>query len=169
MTSSPKSDVRPPKIRRSENDLRPYLPGARAALRQERVTGSDIRRLPVGGEATARGLGAGRERIEVRMVQQVGDLEAELEANLFRDLGGLDEVKVPLREFGAAGNVAAASPDGIGGRSGKYCGRIRDGGTTGVTELVNRSYSRTVWPLVNEVLAGLVGGGAQQRGPRTSG
>src|SRR6266478_1258270 len=49
--------------RRSENDLSPDLRGARSALRKERVAGSDVRRLPVRGEAAARELGAGREII----------------------------------------------------------------------------------------------------------
>src|SRR5215471_2613247 len=154
--------------RRSENELRSDLPGAGAALRKKRVAGSDIRRLPVRGEARARGLRADREIIEVRMVQQVGDLKAELEAQLFRDLGGLDDVKIPLCEFGSAHTVAAAGPDGVRGRIGIDCGRIRDGGTIGVAELVNRFYSRTVWPLVNQVLAGFVGGAAQQWGPGTA-
>src|SRR5215831_2994903 len=154
--------------RRSEHDLRPDLCGACAALRKERVAGSDIRRLAEFGEATARGLGAAREIIEVRMVQQVEDLKADLEADPFRDLGGRGIIKIKLREFGSAQTVAAAGPDGVGGGIGKNCGRIRDGGTIGVTELVNRFYSRTVWPLVNQVLAGLVGSVAQRRGPGTA-
>src|SRR6266550_5173089 len=148
--------------RRLENELRPDLRSARAALRKERVTGGDIRRLRILGEATAPRVGAARERIEVRMVQQVKDLESELEAHPFRDLGGLDEVKIQLPESGSAERVAATGHDSVVGRSGKYRGRIRDGGTTGVTELINRFYSRTVWPFVDPVLAGSVGVGAQQ-------
>ena len=85
-------------------------------MRKERVAGGDIRRLPVRGEASAwevvnpalRDRGAARNRIEIRMVQQVGDLKAELEAHPFRDLGGLDDIKIPLREFGSSQTVAAA-------------------------------------------------------------
>ena len=58
------------------------------------------------------------------MVQQVEDLKADLEAHPFRELGGLDEVKIPLRESGSAQSVAAAGPDGVGGRNGKYRGHI---------------------------------------------
>src|SRR6266705_124452 len=101
------------------------------------------------------------------IVQQVEDLKADLEARLFRDLGGLDEVKIPLSESRSAESVAAAGPDGVEGRNGKYRGHIRNGGDSGVTELVNRFYSRTVWPFVDPVLAGKVGAGAQQRGPGT--
>src|SRR5580700_3018372 len=101
------------------------------------------------------------------MVQQVEDLKADLEAHPFRDLGGLVEVKIPLPESGSAESVATAGPDGIGVRNGKYRLPICNGGDIGITELVNRFYSRTVWPLVNQVLARFVSGGTQQRGPGT--
>src|SRR5258708_1067844 len=41
------------RCRRSENDLRPKLGSARAALGKVWVSGGDIRRLPERGEATA--------------------------------------------------------------------------------------------------------------------
>src|SRR5580692_3464918 len=113
--------------RRSENDFPPDLHSARAALRKERVAGGDIRRLREVREVSCRVVrriellrrdrGAARDGIEVRMVQQVEDLKAGLEAYPFRDLGCLYEVKIPLLEFGSAERVAAASPDGVGGRN----------------------------------------------------
>src|ERR1700687_3049271 len=54
--------------RRSENDLRPDLCSARAALRKERVASGDIRRLRGVAEASVPGVGGARQRIEVRMV-----------------------------------------------------------------------------------------------------
>ena len=63
------------------------------------------------------------------MIQQVEDLKAELEAHLLRDFGGLVEVKIPLNESGSAESVAAAGPDGVGGRNGEYRRHIRDGGS----------------------------------------
>src|SRR5580700_3271243 len=144
--------------RRSENDLCSDLRSARVALRKERVAGGDIRRLRVSGEVRVRAVGgnlarrdrgAARDRIEVSMVQQVEDLKADLEAHPFRDLGGLVKVKIPLPESGAAESVAAAGPDGVGSRNGKYRLPIRNGGAVGVTELVNRFHARTVRPLVD--------------------
>src|SRR5882762_4028544 len=163
--------------RRSENDLGPDLRSARATLRKERIAGGDIGRLRVFGEASVREIvdpalrdrGAARKRIEVRMVQQVEDLKADLEAHPFGDLGGLDEVKIPLPEVGSAESVAAAGADGVVGRNGEYRGHIRNGGRAGVAELVNGLYSRTVRPLVNLVLAGTICGAAQQRGPGAPG
>src|SRR6266403_2319631 len=55
--------------RRSENELRPNLGSACAALREERVAGSDIRGLRVFGETTTSESGAGGRRFEVRMGQ----------------------------------------------------------------------------------------------------
>src|SRR6267154_5120711 len=164
--------------RRSENDLGSDLRSARAALREERVAGGDIGRLRVFGEVRLRAevgnlalrdRAAARKRIEVRMVQQVEDLKADLEAHPFGDLGSLDEVKIPLPEVGSAESVAAAGADGVVGRNREYRGHIRNGGRAGVAELVNGLYSRTVRPLVNLVLAGTICGAAQQRGPGAAG
>src|SRR5580692_7698644 len=138
IVAAPFSEPKPG--RRSENDLPSDLRGARAALRKVRVAGGDIRRLREVGEATIRDVDTARDRIEVRMVQQVEDLKADLEARPFRDLGGLVEVKIPLLETGSAERIAAAGPDGVGGRNGKYRRRIRNAGTSGVSELVNRFY-----------------------------
>src|SRR5882762_3371912 len=153
--------------RRSENDLRPDLGSARAALRKERVAGEDIGCLHVLGEANAwvvnivdlflRDRGAARERIEVRMVQQVEDLKADLEAHPLCDLGGFDDVKIPLPESGSAERIAAAGSDGVGCRNGKYRRHIRNGWGSGVSKLVNGLNSRTIRPLVNQILAGAVG------------
>src|SRR5258708_7937866 len=101
------------------------------------------------------------------MVEQVEDLKANLEAYSFRELGSFVDVKVPLPELGSAQAVAAAGPDGAGGGSGKNRGMIDDGGTTGVTELVDRFYPRAIRPFINPVLARRIGEGTQQRGPRT--
>src|SRR5256885_2112257 len=149
--------------RRLENDFRSNLRGTRAALRKERVAGGYVRCLRVVGEAcvwevvepTLVNCGAARERIEVRMVQQVENLEAELEAHPFRDLGSLVEVQVPLLESGSTERIPAARPNSVWGRNGKYRRHIRNRGRSGVTELVNRFHARTVWPLINEILAGL--------------
>src|SRR5882672_2512425 len=65
--------------RRSEKDLRSNLGSAGTALRKVWVSGGDVRRLPVRREAIISESGAGgRRRLEVRMVQQVKDLEADL-------------------------------------------------------------------------------------------
>src|SRR5580693_2619919 len=76
--------------RRSENELRSDLRSARPALGKERVARGDIRRLRVSGEVRfrAEGInldlrhrGAAGGRIEVRMVQQVEDLKADLDTH----------------------------------------------------------------------------------------
>src|ERR1700747_1684239 len=55
--------------RRSEDDLCSDLRGTCAALRKIRVSGGDVRRLPIRSEATISESVAGGRRLEVRMVQ----------------------------------------------------------------------------------------------------
>src|SRR6266850_3794487 len=123
--------------RRSENDLRPDLPSPRAALGEEGVARGDVWRLRVRGEAgvrevvdlALRNCGPRRYRVEIRMVQEIEDLKANLEADPFRDFGGLVQVEIPLNDMRAAESVAAAGTDGSVGWNGKYRGHIGDGGT----------------------------------------
>src|SRR5215467_11437631 len=99
------------------------------------------------------------------MVQEIEDLEAQLQTHSLRDLGGLVQVEIRLDEMRATESVAAARADGSVGRYGKYSGHIGDGGTVGVTKLVNGFYSRTVWPLVRAVLPGIIRPAREQRTP----
>src|SRR5205823_6539180 len=99
------------------------------------------------------------------MVQQVEDLKAELKANLFRDLGGLVQVEVPLDDMRAAEGVAAAGTDGSVGWNGKDRGHIGNGGAVGIAKLVD-GLSDAVWPLVGEVLSGVIRAAREQRCPR---
>src|SRR6266576_5256284 len=99
------------------------------------------------------------------MVQQVEDLKANLEADPFRDLGGLVQVEIPLDDMRTAECVAAAGTNGAVGRNGKYRGHIGDGGAVGIAKLVG-GLSDAVWPLVGEVLPGVVRAAREQRCPR---
>src|SRR5437773_75467 len=85
------------------------------------------------------------------MVQQVEDLEADLEADPFRDLGGLVQVEIPLDDMRTAEGVAAAGPDGSVGRNGKDRGPIRNSGVVRIanvelpprlTELVSMQFDQ---------------------------
>src|SRR6266513_3886520 len=99
------------------------------------------------------------------MVQQVEDLEADLEADPFRDLGGLVQVEIPLDDMRTAEGVAAAGPDGSVGRNGKDRGPIRNSGVVRIAKLVG-GLSDAVWSLVGEVLPGIIRAAREQRCPR---
>ena len=96
------------------------------------------------------------------MVQQVEDLEADLEADPFRDLGGLVQVEIPLDDMRTAEGVAAAGPDGSVGRNGKDRGPIRNSGVVRIAKLVG-GLSDAVWSLVGEVLPGIIRAAREQR------
>src|SRR6266550_6131038 len=99
------------------------------------------------------------------MVQEIEDLEADLEADPFRDLGGLVQVEIPLDDMRTAEGVAAAGTDGSVGRNGKDRGPIRNSGVVRIAKLVD-GLSDAVWPLVGEVLPGVVCAAREQRCPR---
>src|SRR5215469_6822274 len=103
------------------------------------------------------------------MIQEIEDLKAKLETHPFRDLSGLVQVEIPLDDVRTAEGIAAAGTDGSAGWNGEYRGHIRDGGAVGVAKLVNRFYSRTVWPLVGAVLPGIIRAAREQRCPRPPG
>ena len=162
-----------PKIgrRRSKHDLGPNLRRAGSALRKERVPGGDIWSLREVGEIdlsrdgvrklARRERGAARQRIEVRMIQQIEDLKANLEAQPFRELGGFVEVKIPLPESGTAESIAATGSDRVGDRNGENRLKVRNTRDSRITELVNGFNSCAIRPLVNPVLASFVGTRAQ--------
>src|SRR5260370_32604959 len=99
------------------------------------------------------------------MVQEIEDLKADLEADPFRDLGGLVQVEIPLEEMRTAEGVAAAGTDGSVGGNGKDRGPIGDGGAVGIAKLIG-GLSDAVWSLVSEVLPGIVRAAREQRCPR---
>src|SRR6266436_7228723 len=99
------------------------------------------------------------------MVQEIEDLEADLEADPFRDLGSLVQVEIPLDDMRTAEGVAAAGTDGSVGWNGKYRGHIGDGGAVGIAKLVG-GLSDAVRPLVGEVLPGVIRAAREQRCPR---
>ena len=99
------------------------------------------------------------------MVQEIEDLKAELEADPFRDLCGLVQVEIPLDYMRTAEGVAAAGTDGSVGWNGKYRRNIGDGGAVGIAKLVD-GLSDAGWPLVGEVLPGVIRAAREQRGPR---
>src|SRR5207245_7257116 len=101
------------------------------------------------------------------MVQEIEDLKAKLEADPFRDLCGLVQVKIPLDDMRTAEGVAAAGTDGSVGWNGKYRGHIRDGGAVGMVKLVD-GLPDAVWPLVVGVLPGMIGSAREQSCPRTA-
>src|SRR5712691_7292055 len=99
------------------------------------------------------------------MVQEIEDLKANLKADPFRDLCGLVQVEIPLDDMRTAEGVATAGTDGAVGRNGKYRGHIGDGGAIGIAKLVG-GLSDAVWPLVGEVLPGIIRATREQRCPR---
>src|SRR5258708_16355326 len=99
------------------------------------------------------------------MVQEIEDLKADLEADPFRDLGGLVQVEIPLDDMRTAEGVAAAGTDGAVGWNGKYRGHIGDGGAVGIAKLVG-GLSDAVRPLVGEVLPGVIRAAREQSCPR---
>src|SRR2546427_5810233 len=101
------------------------------------------------------------------MVQKIEDLKANLDAYPFRDLCSLVQVKIPLDDMRTAEGVAAAGTDGSVGWNGKYRGHIRDGGAVGIAKLVD-GLPDAVWPLVGEVLPGIIRAAREQRCPRTA-
>src|SRR5260370_2784899 len=101
------------------------------------------------------------------MVQEIEDLKADLEADPFRDLGGLVQVEIPLDDMRTAEGVAAAGPDGSVGWNGKYRGHIGDCGAVGIAKLIG-GLSDAVWPLVGEVLPGVIRAAREQPCPRPS-
>src|SRR5260370_42124282 len=96
------------------------------------------------------------------MVQEIEDLKADLEADPFRDLGGLVQVEIPLDDMRTAEGVAAAGTDGSVGWNGKYRGHIGDGGAVGIAKLVG-GLSDAVRPLVGVVLPGAIRSAPAQR------
>src|SRR5207249_5487993 len=99
------------------------------------------------------------------MVQEIEDLKAKLEADPFRDLCGLVQVEIPLDYMRTAEGVAAAGTDGSVGWNGKYRRNIGDGRAVGIAKLVD-GLSDAGWPLVGEVLPGVIRAAREQRGPR---
>src|SRR6267142_1363945 len=99
------------------------------------------------------------------MVQEIEDLKADLEADPFRDLGGLVQVEIPLDDMRTAESVAAAGTDGAVGWNGKYRGHIGNRGTVGIAKLVG-GLSDAVWSLVGAVLPGVIRAAREQRCPR---
>src|SRR5207244_10669542 len=98
------------------------------------------------------------------MVQEIEDLKAKLEADPFRDLCGLVQVEIPLDYMRTAEGVAAAGTDGSVGWNGKYRRNIGDGGAVGIAKLVD-GLSDAGWPLVGQVLPGVISAAREQRGP----
>src|SRR5690242_1038528 len=162
--------------RRSENELRPELHSPRATGRKERIARGDVWRLRVRREAGVREVvylflrnrDPSRYRIKIRMVQQVESLKADLQAHPLCNLGGFVEVSIPLDEMGTAKGVAATGTNGSIGRNGKDRGHIRDGGAVGVAELID-GFADAVWPLIGEVLPGVIRAAREQRCPRPPG